>query len=120
MIVTVKLIAIYRKYLPPGAQGNAVQIDVQEGSSAEDVLGNFGVPMDTSSVILVNARSSQVSYESLELALQEPDTQLRLFGKPVSYLRRRMGVALARAADTDAARQTAAEVAARVVPVSPG
>lgn len=59
MIVTVKLIATYRKYLPAGAQGNAVQIDVQEGSSAEDALRALGVPLDNSSVILVNGRTPQ-------------------------------------------------------------
>ena len=42
---------------------------------------------------------------------------LRLFGKPESFLRRRMGVALARAADTDEARKRAADAAARVRPV---
>ena len=67
-----------------------------------------------SSVVLVNARSSQVSYGNLEVALQEPDTQLRLFGKPDVAGQRRMGVALARGATIEAALQTAERAAAAV------
>ena len=50
-----------------------------------------------SSVILPTGDSTQVQYSNLEAALAEPDTQLRLFGKPEIHGRRRMGVALARA-----------------------
>ncbi len=49
-----------------------------------------------SSVILVEGTSSTVQFGNLEAALQEPDTQLRLFGKPEIKGKRRMGVALAR------------------------
>jgi phosphoribosylglycinamide formyltransferase 2 len=42
---------------------------------------------------------------------------VRLFGKPVAFERRRMGVALARGKDTDEARARAAEAASRVKPV---
>ncbi len=48
-----------------------------------------------SSVILVNGESSQVEFGNLEAVLAEPDTQLRLFGKPKVKTQRRMGVALA-------------------------
>lgn len=48
-----------------------------------------------SSVILVNGESSQVEFSNLENALAEPDTQLRLFGKPKVKTQRRMGVTLA-------------------------
>jgi phosphoribosylglycinamide formyltransferase 2 len=67
-----------------------------------------------SSVILVNARSTQVSYGSLELALQEPDTQLRLFGKPGVDGQRRMGVALARGTTIETAQHKAEQAAAAV------
>lgn len=50
-----------------------------------------------SSVILPTGDSDQVQFTNLEAALAEPDTQLRLFGKPEIHGRRRMGVALARA-----------------------
>ena len=64
-----------------------------------------------SSVILVDGESSEVSFGRLEQALTEPDTQLRLFGKPEVAGRRRMGVALARAVDVDSARAAAHRVA---------
>jgi phosphoribosylglycinamide formyltransferase 2 len=51
-----------------------------------------------SSVILVEGTSRQVTFTDLEAALAEPDTQLRLFGKPEVAGHRRMGVALARGA----------------------
>ena len=56
-----------------------------------------------SSVILVEGKSEQVSFGNLQQALSEPDTQLRLFGKPAVNGKRRMGVALARAETIDAA-----------------
>jgi phosphoribosylglycinamide formyltransferase 2 len=68
-----------------------------------------------SSVILVDGHSRQVSYDHLEAALAQPDTQLRLFGKPEVAGHRRMGVVLARGGDIgealDKARQGAAAVA---------
>lgn len=49
-----------------------------------------------SSVILVEGDSEQVCFSHLNAALAQPDTQLRLFGKPEVHGRRRMGVVLAR------------------------
>ncbi|HID82181.1 MAG TPA: formate-dependent phosphoribosylglycinamide formyltransferase [Chromatiales bacterium] len=49
-----------------------------------------------SSVILPEGHSSQVVFSNLGKALQQPDTQLRLFGKPEVQGERRMGVVLAR------------------------
>ena len=60
-----------------------------------------------SSVILVSGESSQASFGDLATALAEPDTQLRLFGKPVVSGQRRMGVALARDHSIEAAVQRA-------------
>ncbi len=60
-----------------------------------------------SSVILVEGTSSQVTFGNLEDALRQPDTQLRLFGKPEVDGERRMGVALARAATVEEARARA-------------
>jgi len=56
-----------------------------------------------SSVILVEGTSQQVQFGQLDKALQQPDTQLRLFGKPEVAGKRRMGVALARGNDLDGA-----------------
>lgn len=60
-----------------------------------------------SSVILVTGESQQVSFGELENAMQQPDTQLRLFGKPEVSGQRRMGVVLARGRTTDEALEKA-------------
>jgi phosphoribosylglycinamide formyltransferase 2 len=49
-----------------------------------------------------------------------PESDLRLFGKPESYKRRRMGVALATAPDIALARERAGRCAARVQPRAAG
>jgi phosphoribosylglycinamide formyltransferase 2 len=67
-----------------------------------------------SAVILPVGHSSQISYGNLVAALTEPDTSLRLFGKPAVKGRRRMGVALARGASLEEARNKAKAVAAAV------
>lgn len=64
-----------------------------------------------SAVILPEGESVDVSYSGVELALAEPDTQLRLFGKPELKGRRRMGVALAKGNSIKEARQRALAVA---------
>ncbi|MBD9482282.1 formate-dependent phosphoribosylglycinamide formyltransferase [Pseudomonas sp. PDM14] len=67
-----------------------------------------------SAVILVEGESQQVSFGNLQAALAEPDTALRLFGKPEVQGQRRMGVALARDESEAAARAKAARSAAAV------
>jgi phosphoribosylglycinamide formyltransferase 2 len=67
-----------------------------------------------SAVILVEGESSQVSFGNLAAALSEPDTALRLFGKPQVTGQRRMGVALARDASIDLARAKALRAAQAV------
>ncbi len=64
-----------------------------------------------SAVILVEGESQQTSFGNLNQALSEPDTQLRLFGKPEVKGSRRMGVGLALADDIDSAVQKALRVA---------
>ena len=49
-----------------------------------------------SAVILGNGKSTNISFENLDTALSEPDTQIRLFGKPEINGSRRLGVAVAR------------------------
>ena len=58
--------------------------------------------------------SSRVSFGNLAQALTEPDTQLRLFGKPEVKGERRMGVALARGGLIDEAIDKAKRSAAAV------
>jgi phosphoribosylglycinamide formyltransferase 2 len=67
-----------------------------------------------SSVILVEGNSTQVCFENIEAALIEPDTQLRLFGKPEVSGHRRMGVALAKADSVEAAIEKAKQAAAAI------
>ncbi len=79
----------------------------------------LGLPIPTirqngpsaSAVILPEGDSAEVAYSGLEVALAQPDTQLRLFGKPELKGRRRMGVALAKGASLDEARSKARKVA---------
>jgi phosphoribosylglycinamide formyltransferase 2 len=51
-------------------------------------------------------------------ALRIPQSDLRLFGKPEAFTRRRMGVALAGGDNTDEARARAKLAASKVKPVS--
>lgn len=67
-----------------------------------------------SAVILPEGDSDAVSYSGLENALAEPDTYLRLFGKPDLRGRRRMGVALAVGGSITEAREKASRSAAAV------
>ncbi|QSP94274.1 formate-dependent phosphoribosylglycinamide formyltransferase [Marinobacter salinisoli] len=67
-----------------------------------------------SAVILPEGESVNIAFSGLETALLEPDTQLRLFGKPELRGRRRMGVALARANSIEEAREKARSSAAAV------
>lgn len=60
-----------------------------------------------SAALLVEGESAQVSFGDLDLALAQPGTGLRLFGKPEVSGHRRMGVALARAESVDDARAKA-------------
>ena len=53
-------------------------------------------------------------FEGVAEALAEPGTDIRLFGKPESFVKRRMGVALAFDADLDTARTKAKAAAAKV------
>ena len=60
-----------------------------------------------SHVILVEGHSQQVQFGNLSAALAEPDTEIRLFGKPEVQGERRMGVVLARGATLQEARKKA-------------
>ena len=67
-----------------------------------------------SCVVLVEGDSQQVQFGHLDQALQEPDTQLRLFGKPEVVGKRRMGVALARGTDIENSLEKARRASAAV------
>jgi len=81
----------------------------------------LGLPVNTarhsvaaSAVIYAGVDDQNLQYTGLNLALAHPDTDLRLFGKPEGFKRRRMGVATARAASTEQARELAQQTADQV------
>lgn len=81
----------------------------------------LGLPVDVSrrdvgasAVIYGGMDAVGVAYEGVAEALSVPTADLRLFGKPEAFERRRMGVALARGDTTDQARERAREAAGRV------
>jgi phosphoribosylglycinamide formyltransferase 2 len=86
----------------------------------------LGLPVNTalrspaaSAVIYGQHEAVGIAFEGVAEALAVPGSEIRLFGKPQAYARRRMGVALATANDIDTARRNAKEAAARVKPVLP-
>lgn len=86
----------------------------------------LGLPVDTtlkspgaSAVIYGGVDAQGVVFDGVDAALQVPHTDIRLFGKPESFVKRRMGVALAYDADVDVARTNAIEAASRVTPRVP-
>jgi sulfur carrier protein ThiS len=54
MKVYVKLIATYQKLLPAGTVGNTIEIEVPHGTTLSQVLSQFDVPLDDSSVVVLN------------------------------------------------------------------
>ncbi len=84
----------------------------------------LGLPVDVSlrepgasAVIYGGIEEKGIAFEGVADALAVPRSDLRLFGKPESFIRRRMGVALACGRDTDEARERAKLVANQVRPV---
>jgi phosphoribosylglycinamide formyltransferase 2 len=67
-----------------------------------------------SAVVLVEGDSDNVRFANIDAALEAPDTQLRLFGKPEVKGKRRMGVALARGSELGNAREKALKTASAV------
>lgn len=85
----------------------------------------LGLPVDAgmrrpgaSAVIYGGMDRAGIAFEGLAEALSVPESDLRLFGKPESFTKRRMGVAVATADTVDEARQRAKLAASRVKPVA--
>jgi phosphoribosylglycinamide formyltransferase 2 len=83
----------------------------------------LGLPVDTalkspgaSAVIYGGVDAKAVQFDGVADALRVPNTELRLFGKPESFARRRMGVALAHDDDVERARTRAKEAAGMIRP----
>lgn len=84
----------------------------------------LGLPVNTSlmvpgasAVIYGQLEAKGIAFSGVTEALSVPQSDLRLFGKPESFQRRRMGVALANGADIDEARGRAKLAASRVIPI---
>ncbi|MER2540156.1 MAG: formate-dependent phosphoribosylglycinamide formyltransferase [Azonexus sp.] len=85
----------------------------------------LGLPVDiglrepgASAVIYGGLEEKGIAFEGLAEALHVPRSDIRLFGKPESFKKRRMGVAVANGVDTTEARMRAKQAASRVKPVS--
>jgi phosphoribosylglycinamide formyltransferase 2 len=83
----------------------------------------LGLPVDTSlkspgasAVIYGGVDAKAVHFDGVADAMRVPQSELRLFGKPESYVKRRMGVALAHDDDVERARTLAKEAASKVKP----
>ena len=83
----------------------------------------LGLPVDTSlkspgasAVIYGGADAHGMVFDGVADALRVPNTDIRLFGKPESFVKRRMGVALAHADDVETARANAKRAASLVKP----
>lgn len=83
----------------------------------------LGLPVDVSligigasAVIYGGVDSTNLMFQGLEQALAVPETDVRLFGKPESFVKRRMGVALAKGQNVEEARQRAKLSASLVKP----
>ncbi|WP_422689541.1 formate-dependent phosphoribosylglycinamide formyltransferase [Candidatus Methylopumilus universalis] len=81
----------------------------------------LGLPVNTSlnrpsasAVIYGNYDADGILFENIDKALTVPESDLRLFGKPTSFKRRRMGVALASADNVDEARSRAQKVSSLI------
>jgi len=84
----------------------------------------LGLPVDTSlrapgasAVIYGQIEAAGIAFDGVGEALRVPESDIRLFGKPESFKKRRMGVALANGRDTGEARSRAKLAAAKVTPV---
>jgi phosphoribosylglycinamide formyltransferase 2 len=107
----------------PHDTGMVTMITQAQNEFELHVRAILGLPVGTrmrragaSAVIYGGVDAEGVVFDGVDEALRIPETSLRLFGKPVSYVRRRLGVALAAADNIDLARKRAKDCAARVRP----
>ena len=101
----------------------ATQVQSEFELHAKAILG---LPVDVtlrspgaSAVIYGGMAGRGIAFDGVADALRIPGTDIRLFGKPESFVRRRMGVALAAADSVETARARAKQAADCVKPVAP-
>lgn len=99
----------------------ASQVQSEFELHAKAILGlpvNVELSSPAASAVIYGEHDARaIAFEGVADALRVPGADIRLFGKPESFARRRMGVALARAGDVDTARSRAREAAGKVRPV---
>ena len=61
MMIHVKLIANYREQLPPEAINGVVELDVPDGTTVYQVISRFDIPLDDTSVIVLNGLTVEMS-----------------------------------------------------------
>ena len=115
--------AIFSEVSPRPHDTGLVTLIAQELSEfalhARAILG-LPIPLirqygpSASCALLIEGSSEQLRFHGVDAALAEPDTQLRLFGKPAVQGKRRMGVTLARAESLAEARAKAVRAAAAI------
>ena len=108
----------------PHDTGLVTLVSQRQSEFALHARAILGLPIDASpsdtaasAVIYGGMDATGIAFEGVAEALSVPGADLRLFGKPESFTRRRMGVALARGSDVDEARARATEAAGKVRPV---
>jgi phosphoribosylglycinamide formyltransferase 2 len=108
----------------PHDTGMVTMISQQQSEFELHARAILGLPVDTSlrspgasAVIYGGFDGAPITYQGVADALRIPQTDIRLFGKPESFTRRRMGVALAYGDDIEETRERARRAAGCVKPV---
>jgi len=108
----------------PHDTGMVTMVSQAQNEFELHVRAILGLPVDpalrrpgASAVIYGGMAAEGIAFEGVERALCVPESEVRLFGKPEAYPRRRMGVALAAADTVEEARSRAVLAASTVRPV---
>lgn len=111
----------------PHDTGLVTLVSQEQSEFALHARAILGLPVDTSlrapgasAVIYGGMEAEGIAFDGAAEALAVPQTELRLFGKPESFKKRRMGVALARGVDVVEARARAKQAAGAVKPARAG
>ena len=101
----------------------ASQVQSEFELHAKAILGlpvNVSLKSPAASAVIYGQHEAKgIAFEGVADALRVPGADIRLFGKPESFARRRMGIALATAADIETARSNAKLAASKVKPIVP-
>jgi phosphoribosylglycinamide formyltransferase 2 len=109
----------------PHDTGMVTMISQQQSEFEIHARAILGLPVcvdmrgpGASAVIYGGLDAKGIAFEGVDEALRVPGADLRLFGKPESFIKRRMGVALASGKNIDEARDRARLAAGKVRPVT--